>query len=114
VEIAVISVRVVKGAPDRVVDVVPVRHRHVAARVAVHVRTLDRRARVRPAPVHVEAVLVRVGAVRRVQVPVVEVVGMVAMAHLAVAAAGAVLVLVVVVGGAGHAKLSCAILSPRS
>ena len=63
---------------------------------------LDGRAGVRPLAVHLEPVLVEVVVVGRVQVSVVEVVRVVAVAHGLVAAARTVLVLVTLVLAAGH------------
>ncbi len=81
-------VRVVQRAVHVVVHVVAVRDRLVArARVAPGAGALDGRAGSGPPAVHLEAVLVGVALVRRVQVPVVEVVGVVPVPHGLVAAA---------------------------
>lgn len=96
------GVRVMKGAGDVVVLVIAVRDRFVAAGFPVRFAALDRRAHVRPFPVHFEAVLVEVVLVGRVQVPVMEVVRVVAVSHRLVAAARPVLVIVTLVLAAGH------------
>ena len=102
VQVAVVAVRMVKRAAHLEVRVASVRNRggRVVAAVAFHGG-----AHARAPAVHLQPVLVRVRAVRRVQVAVVEVVGVVAMANPAVAAPGPVLVLVAVVGGAAHARI---------
>jgi hypothetical protein len=95
-------VGVVERARDVVVLVIAVRDSFVAAGSPVLFAALDGRARVRPFPVHFEAVLVEMVPVRRVQVAVVEIVRMVAVAHGLVAAARTVLVSVILVLAAGH------------
>jgi hypothetical protein len=99
-------VGVVKRAVHVVVDVVAVRHGFVAGLfVGTGAGALDRCAGAWPPPVHVEAVLVGVALVRRVQVPVVQVVGVVAVPHGLVAAAVAVEVRVPGVLVAAHARI---------
>ena len=78
-QVAVRPVRVVERAVHLVVHVVAVRDCGVGARVPVRLPALHGRAGTRPPAVHVEAVLVGVVLVRRVQVPVVEVVRVVAV-----------------------------------
>jgi hypothetical protein len=102
VQIAVPFVRVVERAPDVVVHVVAVRDALVAAGGPVPLAALDGRASGRQPAVHLELVLVEVVGVRRVKVPVVEVVRVVAVAHGLVAAARPVLMSVAPVLAAGH------------
>ena len=101
-QVAVVAVRVVERAVDLVVDVVPVGDGGVAGGTMVPHGTVERGARRREAPVHVEAVLVVVGAVRRVEMPVVEIIGVVAMVDSPMPAAGSVNVRMVSVLVAGH------------
>ena len=96
------AVRVMEGAGDVVVQVIAVRDSLVAAGSPVRFAALDRRAGLRPFPVHFESVLVEMVLVGRVQVPVMEVVRVVAVAHGLVAAARPVLVGVTLVLAAGH------------
>jgi hypothetical protein len=112
VQVAVIAVGVVESPPDGEVDVVAVGDRLVPAAGGVPVGALHRGAGAGAAPVHLEAMLVGVPFVRRVEMPVVQVVGVVAVADLAVAAAGPVPVLVVVVLAAGHRRTG-GIVSPE-
>jgi len=98
----VIPVRVVEHGADGEVDVVAVGDRRMAARRVVTLGALDRRADAGPAAVDVERVLVGVPLVRGVEVPVVEVVGVVSVLHGAVPAIGTVTVRVVAVLGARH------------
>jgi hypothetical protein len=96
-------VRVVERAVHVVVHVVAVGDRRVpGARVSFGAGALDRRAGSGPPPADVEAVLVGVPLVRGVEVPVVQVVRVVAVLHGLVAAAFAVPVLVLAVLLAGH------------
>ena len=89
-QVAVAGVRVVERARDVVVHVVAVGNALVPAGLRVASRTCIRRARMRPAAlIHLEPVLVEVALVRRVQVSVVEIVRVVAVAHGLVAAASA-------------------------
>ena len=105
-QVAVRSVRVVQRALHVVVDVVAVRDRRMArARVVTGAEALDGRAGPRPPAVHAEAVLVVVAFVRRVQVPVVKVVGVVAVLHGLVAAARAMAVGVLPVLLAAHGRI---------
>lgn len=97
-----VAVRVVKGVADEEVGVVAVGNGFVPAAGRMPAVALDRGAGARTAAVHFEPVLVRVPLVRRVQVPVVQVVRVVAMPHLTVPATGAVHVVVVAVLAAGH------------
>ena len=105
-KIAVIAVRVVKGASDGEVGVVAVRDGLVAAAGPVPVAALDRRAGAGTAPVDVEAVLVGVPLVGSVEMPVVQEVRVVAVADLPMAAAATVPMLVVLVLAAGHRRLA--------
>ncbi len=103
-QVAVVAVRVVEGPAHREVRVVAVGDRLVPAAGRMPVVALHRGAGLGAAPVHVEAVLVGMPVVRGVEVPVVQVVRMVAMPDLPVPAAGAVPVLVLVVLAAGHRR----------
>ena len=103
-QVAVVAVRMVKRAADGEVNVVAVRDGVVTAERAVRLAALHRGAGARAAPVHLEPVLVGVVLVRRVEVPVVEIVGVAAVPDLAMAAAGAVPVVVVAVLTAGHRR----------
>ncbi len=103
-QVAVRPVRVVQRTVHVVVDMVAVRDRRVPrARVTPGAAALDGRAGTGPPAVDVEAVLVGVAFVRRVQVAVVEVVGVVSVLHHLVAAAVAVAVGVLAVLLAAHA-----------
>ncbi len=105
-QVAVAGVRVVERAVHVVVHMVSVRHRRVPGfGVPFRARALDGRAGARPPPVDVEAVLVRVILVRGVQVPVVEVVRVIAVADRLVAAALAVPMGVLAVLRTGHAAI---------
>jgi ABC-type Zn uptake system ZnuABC Zn-binding protein ZnuA len=89
-----------------VVHVVAVRDRRVTgARVPSGAEALHGRAGPGPPAVHAQAVLVGVALVRRVQVPVVEVVGVVAVPHGLVTAAVAVAVGVLAVLLAAHGRI---------
>lgn len=99
-----VAVRVVKGAGDVVVQVIAVRHPFVRAGFTVGFAAFDGRAHVRPFPVHFEAVLVEMVLMRRVEMPVMEVVRVVAVPHGLVAAARAVPVRVTLVLAAGHVE----------
>lgn len=101
-KVAVVAVRVVEGVADEEVGVVAVGNGFVPAAGRVPAVALHRGAGARTAPVHLEPVLIGVPLVRRVQMPVVQVIGVVAVPHHAVSAAGAVLVIVVSVLAAGH------------
>ena len=105
-QVAVRPVRVVERAVHVVVHVVAVRDRRVAcARVPFRACAFDGRAGAGPPPAHVEAVLVGVAFVRGVQVAVMEVVRVVAVADGLVAAAVAVAVGVIPVLLAAHGRI---------
>ena len=105
-QVAVRSVRMVQSAVHVVVHVVAVRDRRVAgARVVSGAEALDGRAGPGPPSVDAQAVLVGVALVRRVQVPVVEIVGVVAVPDGLVAAAVAVAVGVLAVLLAAHGRI---------
>ena len=96
----------VERAVHVVVHVVAVRDRRVArARVASGAEAFDGRAGPGSPSVDAQAMLVGVALVRRVQVPVVEVVGVVAVLHGLVAAAVAVAVGVLAVLLAAHGRI---------
>lgn len=102
-QVAVAGVRVVERAVHVVVHVIAVRNGGVpGVRVPFRAGALDRRAGAGPPPVHVEAVLVGVALVGGVQVPVVEVVRVIAVADGLVPAAVAVAVGVLPVLLAAH------------
>ncbi len=87
-----IAVEVVQRAVDEVVDVVPVRDGGMPAAGVVLRRALDGGAGGRVAPVHVQDVLGDAGGGRRVEVPVVEIIGVIAMTNDPVTASRPVLV----------------------
>ena len=103
-QVAVIAVGVVKGASHGEVRMVAVRDGLVPAAGRVPVIALHRGAGAGAAPVHVEAVLVGVPLMGGMEVAVVEVVGMVAVAYFPVPATRAVPVLMLVVLAAGHRR----------
>lgn len=102
--VAVAAVRVVQVPADEVIDVIAVRHRVVAAALAVGVRLVVGAAGVRGRAsggvraADLEGVLVDVVAVRVVQVPLVQIIGMARVRDGRVAAALAVNVIVLAVG----------------
>jgi ABC-type Zn uptake system ZnuABC Zn-binding protein ZnuA len=99
-------VRVVERAVHVVIHVVPVGDRRVpGVRVPFRARAFDGRAGAGSPPVHVEAVLVGMPFVGRVQVAVVEIVRVVAVADGLVAAAVAVAVRVIPVLLAVHPRI---------
>ncbi len=100
-QVAVAGVGVVERPVHVEVHVVAVRDGRVTRRHVLD-SALDGRAGPGPAPVHVEAMLVCVALVRRVQVPVVQEVGMVAVLDRLVPAALAVAVRVLLVLLAAH------------
>jgi hypothetical protein len=97
-------VRVVERAVHVVIHVVAVGDGGVPRR-RVRDTALDGRAGAGPPPVHIEVVLVGVLLVGRVQVPVVQVVGVIAVLHGLVAATLAVPVGVLFVFVAGHGPI---------
>ena len=101
-QVAVARVGVVESAGHVVVEMIAVGDAFVTAGAPVRLPALDGRANARPFPVHFETVFVERVLVRRVQVPVVEVVRVVAVPHGLVAAARPVLVSVTLVLAAGH------------
>ena len=103
-QIAVAGVEMMERAGDVVVQVIAVGHSFVAASSPVLFAALHGCADARPFPVHFEPVLVEMALVGRVQVPVMEVVRVVAVPHGLVAAARAVPVRVTLVLVAGHVE----------
>ena len=99
--VAVVAMRMVQMAIDEVIDVVAMRHRFVAAAVAVHVAgfvaaaVVVRRADVRVGGADGDGVFIDVVAVRMVQVSVVQVINVAFVLDGGVAAACAVLVFVI-------------------
>jgi hypothetical protein len=92
-----ITVRMVKVAIDEIVDMVAVRDRLVSASRPVHVTrlvsgaTVIRCAAIRVLGGHFNDVLVHVIGMRVMQMPVVQVVDMIAVAHRRVPAGGTML-----------------------
>jgi hypothetical protein len=107
VVVAVIPVWMVQMSVDQVIDVVAVRHRLVPASLTVDMmRVVPAAPVLRCAPVgigrrHLDGVLVDVIAMHMMQMAVVEVIHVVAMANGRMSAAGTVLVRVVGVLAAG-------------
>ena len=91
-QVAAVAVEVMEGAVDEVVDVVPVRHRRVAAARPVPGGALDWRAGDGVAAVDAEDVLGDTGARGRVEAPVVEIIRVIAMTNGPMTAARPVLV----------------------
>lgn len=87
-----VAVDVVERSVHEVVEVVAVRHPRVAAAGVVPNRAFDRSAGRGPAPVHLEDVLGDARVRRRVEMPVVEIIGVIAMTYGLVTAARPVLV----------------------
>ena len=105
-QVAVAGVRVVERTVHVVVHVIAVRNGRVpGVLVPFRAGALDRRTGAGAPPVHVQAVLVGVALVRGVQVPVVEVIRVVAVADGLVAAAFAVPVGVLPVLLAAHGRI---------
>jgi hypothetical protein len=92
VEVAVIAVEVVQRPVDEVVEVVPVRDGGVPAAGVVLRRAFDGGAGGRVTPVHLQDVLGHTRGDGRVQVPVVEIIGVIAMTNDPVTASRTVLV----------------------
>ncbi|WP_157915114.1 hypothetical protein [Paraburkholderia acidicola] len=103
VVVAVIAVRVVQVAIDEIVDVIPMRHRFVTAPGSVNVfrvvATAARCALIRIPRAHFEPVLVYMIAVRVMQMPVMEIIGVIVVPDRSMPTAGAMLVVVVSVMG---------------
>ena len=92
-----VAVRMVKVAIDEIVDMVAVRDRLMSASRPVHVTrlvsgaTVIRRAAIRVLGRHFNDVLVYVIGMRVMQMPVVQVVDMIAVAHRRMTTSGAML-----------------------
>jgi hypothetical protein len=99
-----VPVRMVKGARHVVIDVIAVRNGFVSARGPVPVVALDGRARTGPRAIHFEPMLVEVARVGRVEMTVMEVVRVIAVADGLVSAFGPVLMGVFIVFATGHAR----------
>lgn len=103
--VAMVAVREVQVTIDQIADVIAVRHRLVPAAKAVHVSDLmpatgvRRRAGRRVACAHFDAMLIDMIAVHVVQMTIVQVVHMVAMAHGGVPAIRTMNVAVIVMLG---------------
>jgi hypothetical protein len=101
VVVAVVPVRVVQVAVDEIVDVIAMRHGLMPATGAVlmprfvSLATMLGRAAIRVLRRHLDGVLIDVVAVHMVQVPIVQIVDMIAMTYRRVAAVGAVLMRVI-------------------
>ena len=80
-KVAVIPVKMVESPVDEVIDVIAVRDGGVSAAGVVFRRALDGRARRRPSPVHLEDVLRDARSAGRVEMPVVEIIGVIAMTN---------------------------------
>jgi ABC-type Zn uptake system ZnuABC Zn-binding protein ZnuA len=102
VEVAVVAVRVVERAIDPVVDVVSVGDGGVTAPGLMALGAVERGTGGRKPAVHLKAVLVVVGAVWRVEMAVVEIIGVVAVGDFLMSAARAVHVWMISVVGASH------------
>ena len=87
-----VAVEVMQGAVDEVVEVVPVRDERMPASGVVPGRAFDGRAGRRASVVHGEDVLGHARVPGGVQVPVVEIIGVVAMPNRPMPAARPVLV----------------------
>jgi len=92
VQVAVVAVEMMERAVDEVVDVVAVRHGRVSAARPVPGRALDRRAGGGVAAVDAEDVLGDAVGRGRVEVPVVEIIRVIAMTDGPMTAARPVLV----------------------
>jgi hypothetical protein len=113
VVVAVIAVRVMQVAVDQVVDVVPVRHGLVSASRTVHmIGVVPATSVLRRAPVwigrrYLDGVLVDVIVMHMMQMAIVEIVHVVAVANGCMPARWTVLVGVVgVLGAGGHSETS--------
>jgi hypothetical protein len=99
VVVTVIAVRMVQVAVDEIVDVIPMRHRFMAAPRSVNVARLvaaaARRALVRIFGAHFEPVLVYMIAVRMMQMPVMQIINMIVVLDGSMSAVRAMLMVVV-------------------
>jgi hypothetical protein len=105
VVITVIAVRMMKVAVDQIVDVIAVRHRFVSAARPVDMARImgaamvARRTLIRICRADLKLVLVYMIAMRMMQVPIMQVIDMIAMFDGRVPAVRAVLMVVVVMMG---------------
>lgn len=120
VVVAMVTVRVMQVSIDEIIDVVAVRDCFVSTARAVHVARLMagtavlRRTAIGVAVGYLDDVLVHVIAMGMVQVSIVQVIDVVAVADGGVSAAGAVLVVVMGmlrIGASGHGRRPpCAVM----
>ncbi|MDB5785387.1 MAG: hypothetical protein JWQ50_5302 [Caballeronia mineralivorans] len=96
--VAVIAVRMVQVAVDEIVDVIPVRHRFMAAPWSVNVARLvtaaARRAFVRIFGAHFELMLVYMIAVRMMQMTVMQIINVIVVLDRSMSTVRAMLVVV--------------------
>jgi hypothetical protein len=99
VVVAVIAVRMVQVAVDEIVDVIPMRHRFVAAAGSVNVARVvaaaARRALVRIFGAHFEPVLVYMIAVRMMQMTVMQIINVIVVIDCSMSTVRAMLMVVV-------------------
>ena len=97
--VAVIAVRMVQVAVDEIVDVIPGRHRFMAAPWSVNVARLvtaaARRAFVRIFGAHFELMLVYMIAVRMMQMTVMQIINVIVVLDCSMSTVGAMLMVVV-------------------
>ncbi len=97
--VAVIAVRMVQVAVDEIVDVIPMRHRFMAAPRAVNVARVvaaaARRALVRIPGAHFEPVLVDMIAVRMMQMTVMQIINVIVVLDCSMSTVRAMLMVVV-------------------
>jgi len=99
VVVAVIAVRMVQVAVDEIVDVIPVRHRFMAASWSVNVARVvaaaARRALVRIFGTHFELMLVYMIAVRMMQMTVMQIINVIVVLDCSMSTVRAMLMVVV-------------------
>jgi hypothetical protein len=99
--VAMVAMRMVKMAVDEIIDVIAVRHGLMSTPWAMHVprlmtfATMIGRASVRVSRTHFDDMLVDVIAVRMVEMAIMQIIDVVAMANGCVTTAGAMLVIVI-------------------
>ncbi len=96
-----IAVRMVQVAVDKIIDVVPMRHGLMPAARAMHMLRLVtaaaviRRALIGIFRTHLDAMFIHVLAVRMMEMAIMQIVDVIAVANGRVAAAGAMLMVVI-------------------
>jgi hypothetical protein len=99
VVVAVIAVRMVQVAVDEIVDVIPMRHRFMAAPRSVNVARIvaaaARRALVRIFGAHFEPVLVYMIGVRMMQMTIMQIINVIVVLDCSMSTVGAMLMVVV-------------------